>query len=658
MDIKKNKNVLFILVFSWFFIIPFNYTMEIQSNSCVNMPPSYQGIDTPIIGPHNDYKLNEYSTLEYTIYVSPDGLDSNPGTELLPFRTIQHAADIARSGDMVLVKNGTYNEYVSFKYSGNSTSPIVFIAESNVLVNVESIPWNHYWGPWEGIYDIRECSFLTIAGFNLKNSYWFGIYIYRSYNIIIDSCYAENTMSSGIHVEESDEIMINNNKVRNACMFEQQECITFSNCSNFKAIHNEIWEMQHLAHGYGGGEGLDAKVGCYSGELAYNLIHDIWMLGIYIDSYAPGTNNISVHHNIVTKCNAGIAVASEHGELVENISIYNNLVINTTVSGISVSGAGENGPKRDIKIYSNTLVNCGGGAMEEWNWATGGIEVHYDTHITGPIIIRNNIVLSNNSQWNILADISNPYITVENNLISEFRGWEGETRGTNYIEADPQFVDIKSNRFDLQASSPAIDNGTTLSAPLNDIWNVTRPQGLNIDIGAFEYNSTIPEQPLFIESPNEAGPQTVWEGPAAPYLELIFPNPDTDGIITLDWNDIPTTLQYHVYWSDSFISSINENVFRILYSYAPYSSCTFYDVEEGTHYYVVVALNLNGTSEISNCQSITVNFSSSTTEDPSSSSTTAPQDEGSSINNGLFGLYFSIFVIIYQIYSKQKKKKN
>ena len=41
-------------------------------------------------------------------YVAPDGNDSNPGTESLPWRTIQKAANNMVAGDTVFIRAWTY----------------------------------------------------------------------------------------------------------------------------------------------------------------------------------------------------------------------------------------------------------------------------------------------------------------------------------------------------------------------------------------------------------------------------------------------------------------------------------------------------------------------------------------------------------------------
>jgi len=41
-----------------------------------------------------------------SFYVSTTGDDSNPGTQAVPWRTVQHAADVVRAGRTVNVRGG------------------------------------------------------------------------------------------------------------------------------------------------------------------------------------------------------------------------------------------------------------------------------------------------------------------------------------------------------------------------------------------------------------------------------------------------------------------------------------------------------------------------------------------------------------------------
>jgi alpha-L-arabinofuranosidase len=47
------------------------------------------------------------------LHVKPNGDDSNPGSEDAPLRTIQHAAELAQPGDVVLIHDGVYRERIA-----------------------------------------------------------------------------------------------------------------------------------------------------------------------------------------------------------------------------------------------------------------------------------------------------------------------------------------------------------------------------------------------------------------------------------------------------------------------------------------------------------------------------------------------------------------
>jgi hypothetical protein len=98
------------------------------------------------------------SATEYVVDVrSPAASDENPGAIERPFRTIQHAADVARAGDTVKVVSGVYRESVILEHSGETDRPITFSAESGVvltgadiLTGWERVPGDEpiYRAPW------------------------------------------------------------------------------------------------------------------------------------------------------------------------------------------------------------------------------------------------------------------------------------------------------------------------------------------------------------------------------------------------------------------------------------------------------------------------------------------------------------------------------
>ena len=59
---------------------------------------------------------------------APGAADANPGTEQKPFKTVQHAADLARPGDFIQVMAGRYGERVRLGASGVEGQPITLKA--------------------------------------------------------------------------------------------------------------------------------------------------------------------------------------------------------------------------------------------------------------------------------------------------------------------------------------------------------------------------------------------------------------------------------------------------------------------------------------------------------------------------------------------------
>ncbi|WP_084218347.1 Ig-like domain-containing protein [Synechococcus sp. CC9616] len=77
------------------------------------------------------------------VFVSNDGSDSNPGSLLAPFRTIQYAIDNAKPGDVISIRGGTFRERLRIEnLNGREDAPITFENYQNedvVLTGAEQI---------------------------------------------------------------------------------------------------------------------------------------------------------------------------------------------------------------------------------------------------------------------------------------------------------------------------------------------------------------------------------------------------------------------------------------------------------------------------------------------------------------------------------------
>ena len=434
---------------------------------------------------------------DYTYYVDINGSDENPGTEAQPWKTIQKAADTAAAGDTVYVKNGTYNEQVWVKNSGSARKWIKFLAYPGDEVTIDgtgiSMVINPNGDRWNGLFNIHGKSYINVSGFKFVNSEFAGFFVTKDYitevpssNIIFKNNYLERTWGAAIimlgeaSMPATNFIVDRNTLVQSHFSDDSKamEGITIGhNVENFEIKNNFIKDSFHGV--------IDVKNGVSNGKIYRNTCTTSTYSCVYVDGWTGGASNIDVFENVVhdmksqnaDDVSSGFSVASEEGGYVENIKFYNNLVYNNPGVAMIIPWYSK-GQIDNITIISNTFYNNGVG--HEYR---GGIILDYD-RATG-VVVRNNIVSLNN-EFQIWSENSGAII--DHNLIDGYKGYYSfETRGTNYIEGNPQFVNPTNSDFHLKNTSPSIDKGSPSDAPDMDFDGNSRPSGGGYDIGAFEH---------------------------------------------------------------------------------------------------------------------------------------------------------------------------
>ncbi len=234
-----------------------------------------------------------------TYYVAINGNDTDEGNKLHPWQTIQKAANTLTAGDTVLIKAGTYNERVIVQNSGTLDNYIVFSNYSNdtVIIDGNGISWG---SAWNGLFDITNKSYIQIMGFKITNADYGGICIEDADHIIIHGNHTYNTLSSGIGVWGSHNIIVSNNEIELACNDGEQECITIANSNNCNISGNNVHDN---GAGTNGGEGIDAKAGSHDINIYQNEVHHLNnRLGIYADAWDMHTYNINIYQNTIHHC--------------------------------------------------------------------------------------------------------------------------------------------------------------------------------------------------------------------------------------------------------------------------------------------------------------------------------------------------------------------
>jgi len=454
-----------------------------------------------------------------TYFVAIDGNDYNPGTESQPWRTITKAVNVAVAGDTVYVKEGNYNEKITVNNSGSPGNFITFMAYPGHTVTIDgtglSIPG------WEGLVEIRGKSYINISGFRIVNSTWAGVFVTMGYYgekssyITIEKNYIYNTYGSGILMQWGNNYIIDNNEIELACNapsnIRVEEIISIQN-------HVDTFEVRNnYIHDGGlpqfGGEGIDAKWNVSNGKIYNNHIHDVRGIGIYIDSWVGSwywgdysqigngyARDIDVFSNRVYNVTlgeygTGLAISAETGGIVERINVYNNIIYNNGFNGIMIPAySGLNSPVgliTNVSVINNVFYNN----------LEGGADIGYWPTSLNNVILRNNI-FSQNQRWQVriksTPDIQN--IIMDHNLIDGYRNFTQNNyytiKGSNHIEANPQFIDVSKADFHLHSTSFAIDKGSSTNAPATDYDGNTRPKGNGYDIGAYEYGPTLIPTPI------------------------------------------------------------------------------------------------------------------------------------------------------------------
>lgn len=468
-----------------------------------------------------------------TRVVASTGLDANPGTPAAPWRTIQHAADTAVPGDVVCVRGGVYVERVTFTVSGAPGAPISFRSYPGETAIIDgtglTVP-----AAETALLLIADRHDLIVQGFEVRNYRTattgrvpVGIRILGTahdielrdnviHHIEHTGTAANGTDAHGIAVHGTSgtqpvhDIVIDGNELFALKLGSSEALVLNGNVMNWQVTHNRVHDSNNIGIDVIGFEGTaPADDQARNGVIADNEIYAIDTYGnpaygtersagcIYVD----GGADVVIERNRAHHCNLGVEIASEHaGHATSRVTVRNNFIYANTEAGLALGGYdAQRGSTEACVIVNNTLVgnNTSDGYGAE-------LYVQFDTRNN---IIKNNILVAGPAGW--LIKSWSPVMQgnlVDANLYAAATAGKWEWRGTDYTGADafaayrvasgndanglsgqdPLLVDAAAGDLHLQANSPAIGKGESLSeAGTLDIDGQPRVQ-TTIDLGADE----------------------------------------------------------------------------------------------------------------------------------------------------------------------------
>jgi len=411
-----------------------------------------------------------------TYYVTPNGNDANAGTSAQPWRTLQKSANTARSGDLVLVANGTYVG-MHITADGTAAAPITFRANgSNVLVNARnaSTPDN---------INIEGGNYVTVDGFIVEDAPRVGIRAVTATGIRILNNTVRRSGLTGILTGYTPSIEITGNSASGSL---QEHGIYVSNSTS--PVDNPIIR---------GNESFD------NNQNGVQLNGDCWVGGDGIISGAMIEGNI-VHHNNWK----GFSLIS-----VQNSTIRNNLIYENGLS----AGAGAihladqpdcAKPSNNNIVVNNTIHEPRITGIRMSNGSTANT-------------IFNNLVVASTLSYTIVDEAGGNFIDAASNM--------------KLASLSGLFVAPGSENYRLAPASAALNRAVTVyrstSVPTSDIDGTNRPQGPLPDVGSYERAVTTaigdaPSSGVTLEQnvPNPFNPSTriayVVESPAQVKVSL------------------------------------------------------------------------------------------------------------------------------------------
>ena len=217
-------------------------------------------------------------------------------------------------------------------------------------------------------------------------------------------------------------------------------------------------------------------------------------------SSSPFIANSIIQYNSVTGANnesngGGIHASTFSSPTISNCIIKNN-TSNWNGGGLALNTA--DGPTIVNCLFSNNTAAVNGGAISFQDSAPTIVNCSFSNNNAsgngGAIACSNPLpetAVTNCILWeDSPVEIANASAT----FLVTYSDIQGGYAGTGNINADPSFVDAAHGDFHLRKDSPCIDAGDNAAPAVlaDDFDGKIRPSGPFVDMGAYEYQQTMP----------------------------------------------------------------------------------------------------------------------------------------------------------------------
>lgn len=419
--------------------------------------------------PGSDYTGDGYTK---SIYVHPDGSDSNSGTEDAPKKSIQAAVNSAGPGTVIRVREGVYQETIKIKDSGTKDSPIALYSEDGpglAVINGESRQ--------NALINFQENRYIIVDGFTIKGGTSHGLLIpapagpfaTRTRYIVIRNNTITETGRDAIRASNVDFLLVENNTVSDS----QNSGGSLEQLIDWKAIFHGVVRYNTFENNRGG-------AGFARGGSA-----NIYWVGNTFQNFTEGTLALELG-GFTAPGNFRDQDPFNNPEAFEQI-IFNNLFMNISGRAILIASA------RQSRMWHNTFINCAYGGNNPHL-----IEIEQPNQLASKqLTFAGNLIY--NDADNSLSGLYKDYdsdtgvVRFSENLIHNNQGGvvfsNPGGRDANIV-AKPVFYNEAEGNYSLTEDSPGVNCRNAVSEISFDINKADRDLADNkIDCGAFEDRS-------------------------------------------------------------------------------------------------------------------------------------------------------------------------
>lgn len=391
-------------------------------------------------------------------WVKNGGSDAANGlSQVAAWATLTHAADQVGPGDTVHVLDGTYRGFY-LTTSGTSVAPITFRAEGTGARITQDNPVTP-----DGI-NLEGASWVVIDGFEVNDRTRAGIRAVTAAHVTVRNCRLGHNGRWGILTGFVDDFTAENNEAHHSVA---EHGIYVSNSADRPIVRGNLVYSNHANGLHFNG---DASLGG-DGLIQNALVED----NVIFDNGSGG--------------GSGINMDGGTGGVIRNNLLYGN-----HASGISLYRIDAAAGATNNLVINNTIVQASDG-----RWA-----INISDGSTGNTL-RNNILWSDHSFRGVIsidAASLGGFSSDRNSLMSRFSTDGGDTvmslaawqalgyDAHSFVATPAQNFVTPGSDFHLLPASPAVDAGTSASAPATDLDGEPRPAGAGVDLGAYELQLT------------------------------------------------------------------------------------------------------------------------------------------------------------------------